>query len=148
MFNSGDKMEEKYLKMALFEAKKAYERDEIPVGCVILKGNKVIAKGYNRKEDKKNCLMHAEIIAINKACGKLNSWRLDDCVMYVTLEPCMMCMGAIIESRIKTVYYGAKNNNEQMYDVDKISRNIDMCNVEDVDCSKILSDFFKKKRKK
>lgn len=148
MFNSGDKMEEKYLKMALLEAKKAYKRDEIPVGCVILKGNRVIAKGYNRKENKKNCLMHAEIIAINKACGKLNSWRLDDCVMYVTLEPCMMCMGAIIESRIKTVYYGTKNNNEQMYDINKISRNIDIYNVEDVDCSKILSDFFKKKRKK
>lgn len=141
-------MIEKYMKMALFEAKKAYNMDEIPVGCIILKDNMVIGRGYNCKEGTKNPLMHAELMAIKEACGKLDSWRLDDCIMYVTLEPCMMCMGAIVESRIKTVYYGTKNNNEQMYDFDKISRNIELFDIEDVDCSKILSDFFKNKRKK
>lgn len=141
-------MNNKYMKMALNEAKKAYNMDEIPVGCIILKDNVVIGRGYNCKESKSNPLMHAELIAIGEACGKLNSWRLDDCVMYVTLEPCMMCMGAIIESRIRTVYYGTKNNNEQMYAFDKISKNIELKNVKDVDCSKILSDFFKNKRKK
>lgn len=145
---SGDNMSEKYMKMALLEAKKAYNIDEIPVGCIILKDNVVIGKGYNCKESKKSPLMHAELIAIEEACGKLNSWRLDDCVMYVTLEPCMMCMGAIIESRIKTVYYGTKNKSEQMYDFDKISKGIELIDVKDVDCSKILSDFFKNKRKK
>ena len=88
------------------------------------------------------------MIAIEKACKKLKSWRLDDCVMFVTLEPCMMCMGAILESRIKTVYYGTKNKSEQMYDVNKLSKNIKLFNLNDNECSKILSDFFKNRRKK
>ena len=92
--------------------------------------------------------MHAEIIAIDKACKKLGSWRLDNCDIYVTLEPCMMCMGAIIESRIRNVYYGAKNKNEQMYVLNMIDRFVNLYNVNDADCSKILSDFFINKRKK
>ena len=92
--------------------------------------------------------MHAEIIAIDKACKKLGSWRLDNCDIYVTLEPCMMCMGAIIESRIRNVYYGTKNKNEQMYVFNMVDRFVNLYNVNDADCSKILSDFFINKRKK
>jgi len=108
--NFGGNMNEKYMKIAINEAEKALKLEEMPVGCVIVYKNKIIAKSYNKKEKLKNSLMHAEIIAINKACKKLNDWRLNDCVMYVTLEPCHMCMGAIVESRIKQVYCGIKNN--------------------------------------
>ena len=136
------------MKMAYCEAKKAYKNDEIPVGCVIVCENEIVACGYNKKERKNNALMHAEIIAIDKACRKLGSWRLDNCDIYVTLEPCMMCMGAIIESRIRNVYYGTKNKNEQMYVFSMIDRFVNLYNVNDADCSKILSDFFINKRKK
>lgn len=141
-------MDEKKLMLALKEAKKAFNDDEIPVGCVIVKNNKIIACGYNQRESKNNAILHAEIIAIDKACKKLKSWRLDDCIMYVTLKPCMMCMGAIVESRIKMVYYGTENNSEQLYDVDRLPKNLQLYNLNNRDCSKILSDFFKKKRKK
>ena len=141
-------MNEERLLMALEEAKKAYELDETPVGCVIFRGNEIVGCGYNKKESESNAIMHAEMIAINESCVKLGSWRLDDCCLYVTLKPCMMCMGAIIESRIKKVYYGAENNSEQMYDLSKISRFIDLYNLENRECSEILTDFFKKKRKK
>ena len=140
-------MKEYFMKMAYCEAKKAYRKDEIPVGCVIVCENEIIACGYNKKECKNNALMHAEIIAIDKACKKLGSWRLDNCDIYVTLEPCMMCMGAIIESRIRNVYYGTKSKGEQMYVSDKIDGIVNLYYVNDVDCSKILSDFFINKRK-
>ena len=141
-------MKEYFMKMAYCEAKKAYRKDEIPVGCVIVCENEILACGYNKKECKNNALMHAEIIAIDKACKKLGSWRLDNCDIYVTLEPCMMCMGAIIESRIRNVYYGTKSKGEQMYVSDKIDGIVNLYYVYDVDCSKILSDFFINKRKK
>ena len=141
-------MKEYFMKKAYCEAKKAYKNDEIPVGCVIVCENEIVACGYNKKERKNNALMHAEIIAIDKACKKLGSWRLDNCDIYVTLEPCMMCMGAIIESRIRNVYYGTKSKNEQMYVFDMIDRFVNLYNVNDANCSKILSDFFINKRKK
>lgn len=141
-------MVEKYMKMALFEAKKAYFEDEIPVGCVIVYKNEVIACGYNEKESKNSAIRHAEIVAIEEACGKLGTWHLDDCDLYVTLEPCMMCLGAIIESRIKNVYFGTKNNSEQMYDKNKIKGVVKLSFVDNDACSKILSDFFVNKRKK
>lgn len=141
-------MKEYFMKMAYCEAKKAYKNDEIPVGCVIVCENEIVACGYNKKERKNNALMHAEIIAIDKACKKLGSWRLDNCDIYVTLEPCMMCMGAIIESRIRNIYYGTKNKNKQMYVFDMIDRFVNLYNVNDADCSKILSNFFINKRKK
>lgn len=140
-------MNEKFMKLAYEEAKKAYDLDEIPVGCIIIKDGIVISSGYNNKEITNNCLKHAEIIAIDEACSKMCSWRLDDCVMYVTLEPCMMCLGAIIESRIKKVYYGTSNNNEQMYDKSVILNKIEFINMNNDECSLILSDFFKNKRK-
>lgn len=92
---------------ALKEAKKAYEKNEVPVGCVIVKDGKIIARGHNLKEIKCDTTKHAEIIAIQKASKKLKSWRLIDCDMYVTLEPCSMCTGAIIQSRISKLYFGA-----------------------------------------
>ena len=102
-------MEEKnkFMKQALKEAKKAYEKLEVPVGAVIVKDGKIIAKAHNLKETKTDTTKHAEILAIQKASKKLESWRLLDCEMYITLEPCSMCAGAIINSRIKKVYIGA-----------------------------------------
>lgn len=97
----------KYINLAYKEALKAYSKNEVPVGCVIVKDGVVIAKAYNKRETKKNVLCHAEIIAINKACKKLGEKFLDGCELYVTLEPCIMCIGAIIQARIKKVVYGA-----------------------------------------
>ena len=102
-------MEEKFMKAALKEAKKAYEKLEVPVGAVIVKDGKIIARAHNLKETKFDTTKHAEILAIQKASKKLNSWRLIDCEMYVTLEPCSMCAGALINSRIKKVYIGASD---------------------------------------
>lgn len=100
------KDKEYFMKQALKEAQKAYDKEEIPVGAIIVKNGKIISRGYNLKETKLNTIKHAEIIAIEKASKKLNSWRLEGCEMYVTLEPCSMCAGAIINSRIKKVYIG------------------------------------------
>lgn len=100
---------EKYMKEALKEAQKAYKKLEVPVGAIIVKDGKIIARGHNQKETKFDTTKHAEIIAIQKASKKLNSWRLLDCEMYVTLEPCSMCAGALINSRIKKVYIGAND---------------------------------------
>lgn len=97
---------EKYMQEALKQAKKAYEKDEVPVGAIIVKGNKIIARAYNEKEYKLDTTKHAEILAIQKASKKLKSWRLTDCDMYITLEPCSMCAGAIIQSRIRKIYIG------------------------------------------
>ena len=95
-----------FMKEALKEAQKAYKKEEVPVGAVIVKDGKIIARAHNVKESKKNAICHAEILAIQKACKKLNAWRLLDCEMYVTLEPCSMCAGALINSRIKKIYIG------------------------------------------
>ena len=98
---------EKFMREALKQAKQAYNKLEVPVGAVIVKDGKIIAKAYNQKECKNDTTNHAEILAIKKASKKLNSWRLIDCDMYVTLEPCSMCAGALIQSRIRKVYIGA-----------------------------------------
>ena len=97
---------EKFMKEAIKQAKKAYDKEEIPVGAVIVKDGKIIARGYNKKEEKKDTTQHAEIIAIQKASRKIGAWRLQDCEMYVTLEPCAMCTGALIQARLKRVYIG------------------------------------------
>ena len=121
---------------------------DVPVGCVIKKDGTIIASAHNMREEKQDITAHAEILAIKQAQKRLSTSRLKGCELFVTLEPCMMCMGAILESRIKTVYYGTKSKNEQMYDVDKLSKNIKLFNLNDNECSKILSDFFKNRRKK
>jgi len=97
----------KFMKSALLLAKKARARDESPVGCVIVYGGKIIARGYNLRQSLNDVTLHAEMVAIRKACRKLGSWRLEDCDLYVTLEPCYMCAGAIIQARIRHVYFGA-----------------------------------------
>ncbi len=103
MFNKTD---EYYMRQALVEAKKAYQQGEVPVGCVIVYDNTIIARGYNQREHLQDPTAHAEILAITAAASALNSWRLDDTKMYVTLEPCPMCAGAIILARIPEVYFG------------------------------------------
>lgn len=98
---------EDYMKLALKEANKAKNKDEVPIGCVIVCNGDIIAKGYNQRENKQLTKNHAEMIAIERANKKIGYWRLEECELYVTLEPCMMCMGAIYQSRIKKVYFGA-----------------------------------------
>ena len=102
-------VEEKYMKEAIKQAKKAYDIDETPIGCVIVYEDKIIARGYNRRNTDKSTLAHAEITAIKKACKKLGDWRLEGCTLYVTLEPCPMCAGAIVQSRIDRVVVGSMN---------------------------------------
>lgn len=99
----------KFMKAAIVQAKKAYALGEVPIGCVIVKDNQIIARGYNRRSIDHNTLAHAEMIAIKKACKKLGDWRLEDCTMYITLEPCPMCAGAIVQARIKNIVIGAMN---------------------------------------
>ena len=101
--------DEKYMKAAIRQAKKAYALDEVPIGCVIVQNDKIIARGYNRRNTEGNTLAHAELTAIRKASKKTGDWRLEDCTMYVTLEPCQMCAGAIVQARIPRVVIGSMN---------------------------------------
>ena len=101
--------QEKFMKAALKEARKAYLMDEVPIGCVIVQDDRIIARGYNRRNTDKKTLAHAELTAIRKASKKTGDWRLEDCTMYITLEPCQMCAGAIVQSRMKEVVIGAMN---------------------------------------
>jgi len=137
-------MNEFYMNRAIKEAKKAYKYEEVPVGAVIVKDNKIIAKSFNKKEKTKNVTKHAEIIAIEKACKKLKNWRLDDCEIYITMEPCMMCSGAIQQSRIKKIVYGVKNENygytDQLKNIEIISQ---ICEKK---CRDLVQSFFKKRR--
>ncbi len=149
------KNNEYFMREALKEAKKAYLIDEVPVGCVIVYDNKIIARGHNKREKLQQSLAHAEIVAINKACKKIGSWRLEDCTMYITLEPCAMCSGAIIQSRIKEVIYGAYDYRFGMhksimnlFDV-KFNHMVRITGglLED-ECSNIIKEFFKELREK
>ena len=102
-------MQDFFMKQAIKEAKKAFKKNEVPVGCVLVQNDKIISKAYNIRNTKKNALYHAEVLAINKACKIIGDWRLEDCTLYVTIEPCAMCAGAILQSRIKKVVFGAFN---------------------------------------
>ena len=145
----------KFMKEALKEAKKAYDKLEVPVGAVIVKDGKIIARAHNQKETKFDTTKHAEILAIQKASKKLNSWRLIDCEMYVTLEPCSMCAGALINSRIKKVYIGAKDEKTgAVGSVLNLLEDYKFNHVVEVekgilqeDCENLLKDFFKMLRK-
>ena len=150
-------MEEKnkFMKQALKEAKKAYEKLEVPVGAVIVKDGKIIAKAHNSKETKTDTTKHAEILAIQKASKKLESWRLLDCEMYITLEPCSMCAGAIINSRIKKIYIGALDEKTgaagsvlNLFEDYKFNHKVEVeKGVMQEECENILKDFFKMLRK-
>lgn len=140
--------EEYYMNLALEEAKKASKKNEVPIGCVIVQDGKVISKAYNRKTLDNVATYHAEVLAIEKACQRLNTWYLDDCTLYTTVEPCLMCTGAILQSRISKVVYGVKN------DAFGYLSKADFLKIEVVDnvmkeeCGEILTDFFKEKRVK
>ena len=150
------KNKEYFMKEALKEALKAYKKEEVPVGVVIVKDDKIIARAYNQKEMKNSPIKHAEIIAIEKACKKLNNWRLNDCEMYVTLEPCPMCTGAIINSRIKKVYIGAVQEKTgacgskvNLIEEYKTETKIDSeFGILQDKCLNLVQDFFKELRKK
>lgn len=139
------------MKIALNEAKKSYKKNDVPVGAVIVLNNKIIAKAHNLKENKKNALYHAEVLAINKACKKLKRWRLDDCELYVTMEPCMMCTGAIIQSRIKKIYYSINNSDFGTLHYFENDKKYNIC-VENGACHNeslfLIQSFFKEKRMK
>ena len=147
---------EKFMKEALKEAKKAYEKLEVPVGAVIVKNGKIIARSHNLKETKKDTTKHAEILAIEKASKKLGAWRLLDCDMYVTLEPCSMWAGAIINARIKKIYIGALEEKTgaagsvlNLFEDYKFNHNVEIeKGILGEECEKILKDFFKELRKK
>lgn len=139
---------------AIKEAKKADKKGEVPIGAVIVLNGKIIAKGYNKREKKQNALLHAEIIAINRACKKLHSWRLEDAEIYITLEPCPMCAGAISNARIKKVIYSAKdasNNSdiiEKIFSSTRLNHRVEYIQGSYSDISsKLLTNFFKNKRK-
>ncbi len=141
------------MKMAIKEAQKAFSADEIPVGAVIVKDGKIIARGYNCREKSQIATKHAEIIAIEKACKKLGSWRLEDCEMYVSLEPCPMCLGACVNARLKTVYYGAKqtssddNLSQAIASSNRLNHKVNLILLEDEQASKLLTQFFSQKRR-
>lgn len=148
-------MEEKFMKAALKEAKKAYDKLEVPVGAVIVKDKRIIARAHNLKETKNDTTKHAEILAIQKASKKLNSWRLIDCEMYVTLEPCSMCAGALINSRIKKVYIGASDQKTgavgsvfNLLEDYTFNHKVEYeKGVMQEECENILKEFFKELRK-
>lgn len=147
---------EEYILRALENAKKAFKKDEVPVGAVIVKDGKIIAEAYNMRNRKKNVLYHAEIIAINKACKKLKDFRLNGCTMYVNLEPCAMCAGAILNARLDKVVFGAYEKRSGccgsklniLQDGSEIAKVEVVGGVLENECAEIMKEFFKNKRKK
>ena len=145
---------EKYMKMAIVQAKKAERLDEVPIGCVIVHDGMVVGRGYNRRNIDRNTLSHAELNAIKKASKKLGDWRLDDCEMYVTTEPCQMCAGAIVQARIKKVYIGCMNPKAgcdgsilNLLQVDKFNHQVEIeSGILKDECSSLLTNFFRKLR--
>ena len=145
----------KYMLLALKEAEKAAGEDEVPIGCVIVKDNKVISKGHNRREHTHDVTSHAEIEAIRKASKKLNDWQLVDCDLYVTIEPCIMCMGAIIQSHIRHVYYGSEDpkgggvtSSINVLEAKNLNHKPEITGgILKEECSQILKKYFANKRK-
>ena len=145
----------KFMKEAIKEAKKAELIDEVPIGCVIVKDGKIISRGHNIRETKQNPIGHAEIVAITKASKKLSGWRLDGCDIYITLEPCIMCSGAIIQSRIKHIYFGAFDpkggaigSSINVLEASNINHHPEVTSgVLREECSSLLTNYFKNKRK-
>ncbi|MGB9812633.1 MAG: tRNA adenosine(34) deaminase TadA [Thermovenabulum sp.] len=149
-----EKVHEAFMREALKEARKAFEGDEVPVGAVIVKDGEIIARGRNRRESLQDATAHAEIIAIKEACERLKSWRLSGCTLYVTLEPCPMCAGAVILSRIDRVVFGAYDPKSgcagsvmDLFSCDKFNHHPEIIGgVLEEECARLLKEFFKKKR--
>lgn len=147
-------IDEFYMNEALKQAKKAMKINEVPIGCVIVHNGKIIARGYNRRNTDKSTLAHAEIIAIRKAGKTIGDWRLEDCVMYVTLEPCPMCAGAIVQARIPRVVMGTMNSKAgcagsviNILQLEKLNHQVEIeKGVLQEECQKIMQDFFKELR--
>lgn len=139
-------MDEIYMIEALKQANKAFKKGDVPVGCVIVYNNKIIAKAYNKKEKNKNAVLHAEIIAITKACKKLKTWHLENCKLYTTMEPCLMCTGAIIQSRIGYICYGVKNDSFGGLNQINSNKVIIKSNILKDKSEQLLKEFFKLKR--
>lgn len=147
---------EYYMKMALREAKKAYQLGEVPIGCVIVYQDKIIGRGYNRRNTDKNTLAHAEITAIKKASKIMGDWRLEDCTLYVTLEPCQMCSGAIVQARITNVVMGCMNPKAgcagsilNILDMPQFNHQVHtLSGILEEECSQMLTTFFKELRLK
>ena len=150
----GTPSDEGFMKKAMAQAVKAGELMEVPIGCVIARDGKVIARGYNRRNTEGSVLAHAELSAIRKACKKLGDWRLEDCTLYVTLEPCQMCAGAIVQARIPRVVIGAMNPKAgcagSIYNLLEEERFNHRCEVErgvlEEECAGLLKEFFKRLR--
>lgn len=148
-------MDEKFMKEAIKQAQKAAAIGEIPIGAVIVQNGKIIARGYNKRETKKNALLHAEIIAIDKACKKLGGWRLPECDIYITLEPCPMCSGAIINSRINNMYFGAYDKKSgcaasvtNLFEKGLCNHNVNVTGgIMEEECGAVLTEFFRELRK-
>lgn len=148
--------DEKYMKEAIRQAKKAYALGEVPIGCVIVQGDQIVGRGYNRRTIDKNTIAHAETIAIRRANKKVGDWRLEDCTMYVTLEPCQMCSGAIVQSRMKKVVIGCMNPKAgcagsilNLLQMDAFNHQVELeRGVLEEECSQMMKDFFKELRAK
>lgn len=148
--------DERYMKEAIRQAKKAYAIGEVPIGCVIVYEDKIIGRGYNRRTTDHNTIAHAETIAIKKAGKKMNDWRLEDCVMYVTLEPCQMCSGAIVQSRMKKVVIGCMNPKAgcagsilNLLQMSEFNHQVELeTGVLEEECSQLMKDFFRELREK
>ena len=148
--------DESFMKQAVKQAKNAYYKLETPIGCVIVHEDKIIARGYNKRNMKKNTLAHAEILAINKASKVLGDWRLEDCTMYVTLEPCPMCAGAIVQARIPRVVIGSMNPKAgcagsvlNLLQQDGLNHQVEITKgVLAEECSGLMTSFFRELRKK
>ena len=148
--------DEKFMKEAIKQAKKAEAIGDVPIGCVIVHDGKIIARGYNKRNKDKTVLAHAELLAMKKACKKLGDWRLEDCTMYITLEPCQMCAGAAVQARLDRVVIGAMNAKagcagsiRNLLDMQQFNHQIPITKgVLEQECSQILSEFFKRIRVK
>ena len=148
------RMEEKFMREALRQAKKAAALGVVPVGAVVVRGDEIISRGYNRRETKKNALLHAEITAIERACKKLGGWRLPGCELYVTLEPCPMCAGAVLNSRIEHVWYGTDDPKSGCAGSVINLLDMNLCNYRTAvtggklreECAAIIKDFFRELR--
>ena len=148
--------EERYMGYAITQAKKALVNEDVPIGCVIVYQGKIIARGYNKRNKKKTTLAHAELDAIAKASKVLEDWRLEDCTMYVTLEPCQMCAGAIVQARIPRVVIGCMNPKAgcagsvlNLLQMQEFNHQVDVVRgIREEECSKMLSDFFRSLRER